>query len=182
MKIGTLLEILLNESKLVNKKTENEKEVFTMAIIRRRDYYEPFAELERLHDEVNRLFDFSLGRFPERDIGLLETGWVPAVDVFDSKDNVMVKADLPGLKKDEIDVTIQGDTVIITGEKKHDAEVKENDYVRTERFRGSFHRSITLPTAVDAAKAKAEYKNGTLELTLPKKEEAKPKQITVEVK
>ena len=153
-----------------------------MAIIKRKDYYDPLSELERLHDEVNRLFDFSLGRFPERNIGLLERGWAPAVDVYDSKDNVIVKADLPGLAKDEIDVTIEGNTVVIKGEKKHDSKVKEENYVRTERFRGVFHRTITLPNGVDSSKAKAEYKNGTLELTLPKKEEAKPKQISVEIK
>ena len=152
-----------------------------MAIIRKRDHYDPFFNLERLHNEVNRLFDFSFGGFPARDIGLFETGWIPAVDVYDAKDNVIVKADLPGLKKDEIKVTVQGNTVSIRGERKHDAEVKEKDYVRTERFRGSFQRSITLPTDVDTTKAKAAYKNGTLELTLPKKEEAKSKQINVDV-
>ncbi|MBN1493433.1 MAG: Hsp20/alpha crystallin family protein [Candidatus Omnitrophica bacterium] len=155
-----------------------------MKLIRRKDNYNPFYELDRLHNELNSLFDWTFGGggYPERQLGLLETGWAPAVDVYDSKDNILVKADVPGLKKEDIDVTIQDNTLIIRGEKKEEHEERDKDYVRTERFHGAFHRTITLPGDVDAAKAKAEYKNGTLELTLPKKEEAKPKQISVDVK
>ena len=152
-----------------------------MKLVRRKDYYDPFFELERLHSELNNLFDWSFGGSPDRSSGLLERGWAPAVDVYDSKDNILVKADLPGLKKEEIDVTIHDNTLTIKGEKTQDEEVTEDDYVRTERFYGSFHRTITLPSDVDSTKAKAEYKNGTLELTLPKREEAKPKQITVDI-
>jgi len=154
-----------------------------MKLIRRKDNYNPFSELEKLHSELNSLFDWSFGGgFPERQFGLLETGWAPAVDVYDAKDNLVVKADIPGLKKEDIDINIQNNTLVIKGEKKQEREEKEKDYVRTERFYGSFHRAITLPADVDAEKAKAEYKNGTLELILPKKEEAKPKQISVEIK
>ena len=153
-----------------------------MKLIRRKDYFDPFYELERLHGELNNLFDWSFTGMPARSSGLLETGWAPAVDIYESKDAVIVKADLPGLKKDEIDVTVQDNVMIIKGEKKQSEEIKEGDYVRTERFYGSFHRAITLPVDVDASKAKAEYKNGTLEMTLPKKEEAKPKQISVDIK
>jgi HSP20 family protein len=155
-----------------------------MKLVRRKDNYNPFYELERLQNELSSLFDWSLGGhgFPERQFGLLETGWAPAVDVQDSKDSIIVKADIPGLSKDEINVTIQNNTLIIRGEKKQEHEEKEKGYVRTERFHGSFYRAIALSTDVDAEKTKAEYKNGTLELTLPKREEAKPKQITVDVK
>jgi HSP20 family protein len=153
----------------------------TMKLIRRNDYYNPFYELERLQNEINNLFDWSFGGVPSRSSGLLETGWAPAVDVYESKDDIKVKADLPGLKKEEIDITVQDNTVVLKGEKKQDNEIKEDDCIRTERFYGSFHRVITLPSAVDSGKAKAEYKDGILELTLPKREEAKPKQISVEI-
>ncbi len=152
-----------------------------MRLAIRNNYYNPFSELERLHDEINCLFDFSFGGFPERQTGLLETGWAPAVDVYDSKDNVLVKADLPGLNKDDIDITIQDNTLILKGEKKHEAEINEDGYVRTERFCGTFQRAISLPSDVDASGVRASYKDGTLELTLPKKEEAKPKQISVDI-
>ncbi len=152
-----------------------------MKLMRRKDLYNPFYELERLHSELNSLFDWSFGSVPTRNLGLLETGWAPAVDVFESKDNVLVKADLPGLKKDEIDVTVQDNTLILRGEKKENDEIEEEGYVRTERFYGSFQRVISLPSDVDSSKAKAEYKDGILQLTLPKKEEAKPKQISVDI-
>ncbi len=152
-----------------------------MKLTRRNDYYNPFSELEQLHNEINSLFDFSFGSFPERQTGLLETGWAPAIDVYDSKDNVLVKADLPGLKKEDIDVTIQDNTLIIKGEKKPATEIDEAGYVRTERFCGAFQRAISLPAEVDSSEVKASYKDGTLALTLPKKEEAKPKQISVDI-
>jgi len=86
------------------------------------------------------------------------------------------------MKKDEIEVSVHGDTLIIKGEKKQEKEVKEKDYVRTERFYGSFNRAIRLPAAVDAPKVNASYKNGVLELVLPKKEESKPKQLKIDIK
>lgn len=146
----------------------------------RKNYYTPFYELERLQDEINSLFDWSFSGGHNRS-GLLETGWAPAVDVYDSKDNVVVKADVPGLSKEDIDVSVQDNMITIKGEKKQEKETKEEGQIRTERFVGSFQRTIALPTDVDASKARAEYKNGTLELTLPKKEEARAKQISVKI-
>lgn len=143
---------------------------------------DPFRELEQIQHEMNRLFNFSLERRTGRDAELWEGKWSPAVDVYDSKDTIVVKADLPGMNKDEIDVSVQDDTLIIKGEKKEEKEVKEKGYIRTERFSGSFSRVIALPSGVNTAKVAATYKNGVLELTLPKKEGAKPKQIKVDVK
>jgi HSP20 family protein len=143
--------------------------------------WQPFREVESLQNEVNKLFDFSLGRWPVRSMGLMEGAWSPAVDVFESKDNIMVKADIPGMEKKDIDISVHGDTLAIKGEKKEEAESKEKDYVKTERFYGSFNRALTLPSEVDADKVKASYKDGVLEIILPKKEEAKPKQIKVDV-
>jgi len=142
----------------------------------------PFSELEQIQNEMNKLFNLSIGRWPDRTSGLMEGRWSPAIDVFDSKDNILVKADIPGMAKDDINVSVHGDTLVIKGEKKQESETKEKDFVRTERYYGSFHRAVSLPAEVDANKVSATYKNGVLELTLPKKEEAKPKEITIDVK
>ena len=152
-----------------------------MALIRRNNYFDPFRELESLQNEMNNLFNFSLGRAFDRDAGLLEGTWSPAVDIYDAKDNYMVKADLPGLSKKDINVTIKNNHLIIEGEKSQEKKEKEENCIRTERFTGSFRRSIAFPTDVDADKVKANFKNGTLEMELPKKEEARPKQIQVDV-
>jgi len=141
----------------------------------------PFQELENLQREMNRLFDLTFPRLGEVDTTLLGGQWAPAIDIYDSKDNVVVKADLPGLNKDNIDVSIQDNVLTIKGEKKQEKEVKEEDYIRSERFYGSFHRSITLPSEIDSTKVRASFKDGVLELVLPKKEEAKPKQIKINV-
>lgn len=155
-----------------------------MALIpwRARDLWtDPFRDLEQIQREVNRLFDFSLSRREDKETGLLEGMWTPAVDIFDSKDNILVRADLPGLKKEDIDISVRDNVLTIKGEKKQEKEVKEKEYVRTERFYGSFHSAMSLPAGVDESKVTAAYKNGVLEITLPKKEEAKPKQIKVDV-
>lgn len=142
----------------------------------------PFSELESIQNEMNRMFNFSLGRYFDQDSTLLGSHWAPAIDVFDSQDSILVKAEIPGLKKDEIDVSIQDNTLIIKGEKKQENEVKEGNYCKTERYYGSFYRAVALPSSVDTEKTTANYKEGVLELTLTKKEEAKPKQIKVDVK
>jgi HSP20 family protein len=133
--------------------------------------------LASLRDEVNRLFDFS---WPSRDSGLF-SGWSPALDVFDDKDNLVVKVELPGLKKDEINLSLHDGVLTISGERKREHETKDGDAFRSERYFGKFQRSVTLPTAVDSTKVKATYKDGILSVDLPKAEEAKPKQIAVNV-
>lgn len=133
--------------------------------------------LASLRDEVNRLFDFS---WPSRDSGLF-SGWSPALDVFDDKDNLVVKAELPGLKKEEIELSLHDGVLTISGERKRESEKKEGESFRSERYFGKFQRSVTLPTAVDANKVNAAYKDGVLTVELPKAEEAKPKQIAVNV-
>ncbi len=145
-------------------------------------WWDSLRDLEAIQNEMNKMFNSSLVRWGDRDAGLLEGAWSPAIDIYDSKDNIMVKADIPGMKKDEIEVSVYGDTLIIKGEKKQEKEVKEKDYVRTERFYGSFNRAISLPAAVDASKVNATYQNGVLELVLPKKEDSKPKQLKIDIK
>lgn len=146
-----------------------------------KNQWDPFYEMESLHNQINRLFDFS---FPEYNGGenLLKGRWAPAVDVVDSKDRITVKADLPGLKKEDIDISLHDNVLTIKGEKKQESKVNEDDFVRTERFYGTFQRSINLGAEVDTAKANADFKDGVLQLTLPKREEAKPKQIKIDLK
>jgi HSP20 family protein len=151
-----------------------------MALIRWRPRGEmdPFRDLQ---EEINRLFDFTGGRGPLERIGLFEGEWAPAIDVYEDENKVVVKAELPGMTDKDIDVNIMSGTLTIKGEKKKEEEKKEQSYYRLDRSYGAFSRSITLPTAVDSGKATASFKNGILEIELPKKEEAKPKQVKVKV-
>lgn len=136
-----------------------------------------FDRLPSLRDELSRLFDFAM---PTRDSGLF-SGWTPALDVYDEKDNFVVKAELPGLKKEDININVHNGVLTISGERKHETEEKEGQTFRSERYFGRFQRSVTLPAAVDVAKVKASYKDGVLTIDLPKAEEAKPKQIAISV-
>jgi len=154
-------------------------EVFNMALIRwnpRREVWDPFTGLAELHDEVNRLFGASL----RRPVGF-DAVFSPAIDVALEKDNVIVTADLPGLTKDDIAVSLQDNYLTIRGEKKQETEKKDANYFLSERVYGSFMRAIELPVAVDAKKIEARFKDGVLQVTLPKTEDAKPKQIDVKV-
>ena len=141
----------------------------------------PLHGIDKLQGDMERVFnDFSSKS--NRNMGLLEGNWAPAIDVYDSHDDIMIKADLPGMNKEDIDVTIHGDTLIIKGEKKFENNVKEENYIRSERFYGNFNRTLTLPSEIDHEKVSAKYKDGVLELILSKKEEKKPKRIEVNVK
>lgn len=136
-----------------------------------------FDRLASLRDEMDRLFDFA---WPTRDSGLF-SGWSPALDVHDEKDNLVVQVELPGLKKDEIDISLHDGVLTVSGERKQEREQKEGESFRSERYFGKFQRSVTLPVAVNAQNVKATYKDGVLTVHLPKAEEAKPKQIAVNV-
>lgn len=136
-----------------------------------------FDRLASLRDEMDRLFDFS---YPSRDTGLF-SGWSPALDVYDDKDSFVVSAELPGMKKEDINISLHEGVLTISGERKHERENKEGETFRSERYFGKFQRSVTLPARVDASNVKASYKDGILWVHLPKSEEAKPKQIDVSV-
>ena len=137
----------------------------------------PFNNLNRIRSEIDRIFQdpFSL---LTQGTSFFE-GWTPALDIYEDKDKYVAKAELPGMKKEDIDVSLEGDTLTISGERKQEEEKKEGDTYRSERYFGRFQRTVTLPTAVDANKIKATYKDGVLTVTVPKTEEAKPKQIEV---
>lgn len=136
--------------------------------------------LQELRKEMDRIFQEFFGRsyFPaER----FEIEWAPAVDVSETEDAIIVKADLPGVKPEDIEINIVDNVLTIRGEKKREAEEKKENFYRVERFYGSFMRAIQLPTEVEVDKVKAQYKDGVLKITLPKKPEEKKKVIKVEV-
>ena len=137
----------------------------------------PFTALNRIRNEIERIFEdpFSL---TAPSTSFFE-GWEPSVDVYEDKDKITVKAELPGMKKEDITVALDGDTLTISGERKHEEEHKDKETYRSERYFGRFQRSITLSQQVDPRKIQANYKDGVLTVTLPKSEEAKPKQIEV---
>jgi HSP20 family protein len=142
---------------------------------------EPFRNLMGIQDEMNRLFDTMLSRWASDDKEIFGRGWAPMIDVEEDEDKVTVTAELPGLADKDIDISILGDTLTIKGEKKKEEEKKEKNYHRVERAYGAFQRSVALPTTVESDKAKASFKDGVLSVEMPKKEEAKPKQIKVKL-
>ena len=139
--------------------------------------WSPMDRLASFRDEINRLFD---GGTPARDSGLF-SGWTPALDVYDENDRFLVSVELPGLKKEEISLSFHDGVLTVSGERKHEREGKEGETFRSERYFGKFQRSVSVPAAVDAGKVTATYKDGVLLIDLPKAEEAKPKQIQVNV-
>lgn len=138
-----------------------------------------FGRLSSLRDELDRLFESpwtELARTSQ-----LLSGWTPALDVHEDKDNFIVRAELPGMKREDIDVCLHDGALSISGERKLEQKYEEAEVYRTERFFGKFQRTVSLPAAVAADKVKAQYKDGVLTITLPKTEAAKPKQIDVNV-
>lgn len=137
------------------------------------------APLRNLQNELDRLFEEPFGGW------LTPTpffeGWAPPVDVYEDKENIIVKAELPGMKKEQIEVFMSENMLHITGERKEEVETKEKESYRSERYFGRFERSIALPQGVIADKIQANYKDGLLTITCPKSEEAKRKQIEVKV-
>ena len=139
--------------------------------------FEPFRGVT-LQDQINRLFNESFDR--NSDEASLTT-WAPAVDIYETEQELVVKADIPDVKPEELDIRVENNILTIRGERKFEKKVTENNYLRVERSYGSFSRSFSLANTVNTEAIKAEYKNGVLTLTVPKREEAKPKQIKVNV-
>jgi HSP20 family protein len=107
--------------------------------------------------------------------------WAPLVDIFEKGDDLIIRAEIPGVEKEDIDVQVEGNTLMLRGERKREAEFKEDDAYRLERAFGSFVRSFRLPKTVDSSRIAAAYENGVLEITLPKAEESKPKKVDIKV-
>jgi HSP20 family protein len=150
-----------------------------MAIVR---WTDPFKELALLQDRLNRAFVDPSGA-SGRDEALFTSGsWVPPVDIFQNgAHEVVIKAELPEMKREDIDITVDNGTLTIKGEKRMATDVKEEQFHRVERRYGTFSRSFSLPPAVDATKVGAEYRDGVLTVKLPLRDDAKPRQIKVDV-
>jgi HSP20 family protein len=146
-----------------------------MAITR----FDPFREFVTLQDRVSRLF----GDVYLRDEDVTQHGhWVPAVDIYETETHdLVIKAELPDMTREDIEVTVESNTLTLRGTKKPPVDVKDEQFRRVERRYGAFSRSFTLPTTVDASKVAAEYRNGVLTVKLPFREEARPRTINVEV-
>lgn len=140
--------------------------------------WDPFRGLSTFQDEVNRLFDST---FKGNSGSSTLTAWAPAVDIYETENEVVVKADLPDLSEKDIDVRVENNTLTIRGERKFDQTVKEDNFLRVERAYGTFSRSFGLPNTVNTEGIQATYKDGVLKVELPKRAESKPKQVKVNV-
>jgi HSP20 family protein len=140
--------------------------------------WEPSRGLTTLQDQINRLFSNSLDQTGEE---ASLSAWAPAVDIYETEHELVVKADLPEVDPKDLDIRVESNILTIRGERKFEKNVNEENYLRVERSYGSFARSFTLANTVNAEAIKADYQNGVLTLSIPKREEAKPKQIKVNV-
>ena len=140
--------------------------------------WEPFRDLVTTQDRFNRLFNETFSRV-FGDEGTSSKAWLPPVDIVENDNNVVLKAELPGINPNDIEVRVEDNTLYMKGERKFEKDVKEENLHRVERSYGSFNRTFALPSSIDADKVQAEYKDGVLTLTMPKREEAKPKTIKI---
>lgn len=143
--------------------------------------WDPWRDFGSLQERINKMFDDTIRSASTGDEELVTGAWSPAVDIHETDVSYVVSADLPGLNRDDIEIGVEDNTLTIKGEKRFEEKVPRDKYIRIERSYGKFVRSFSLPQNVDAAKIKATFKDGILDLTLPKKEEAKPKRIAVDV-
>ena len=143
--------------------------------------FDPFRELATMQDRINRIFGDAYTRRYDDD--LTQRGeWFPPVDIYENANQeIVLKAELPGLAREDIHLRVENNTLTLRGERKRESEVKQEQYHRVERSYGAFSRSFSLPTRIDTDKVRAEFKEGVLSITLPVKAEAKPRQIEVAV-
>jgi HSP20 family protein len=140
--------------------------------------WNPWRDATTLQHQINRLFDDSMIRAAGADDDFMGT-WYPVVDLFEKDDSFVFKAELPGLKKEDISIDLKDRVLTLKGERRYENEVKEENYFRRERSYGKFQRAFRLPAEIDPDKIKAEFKDGLLEIEVPKPEEHKPKAITI---
>lgn len=145
-----------------------------MSIVR----YDPFRDLRSLQDEVNRLFSTNLSR-NFSDEGIARGAWNPSVDIFENKEQIVLEAELPGMSREDFDLSVENNVLTLRGERRFEKKEESDNYHRVERSYGSFSRSFTLPQTVSGEGATAEYHNGVLRVTLPKREEVKARRIEI---
>lgn len=138
--------------------------------------YDPFRELRSLQDEVNRIFS---GVAPANREDMLNGAWSPRVDIFENKDSLVLEAELPGMNRDDFELSFENNVLTLKGERRFEKKTENDNYHRIERSYGAFTRSFTLPQTVTAEGAKAEFDNGILHVSLPKREETKARKIEV---
>ncbi len=139
--------------------------------------YDPFRDLRSLQDEMNRLFSGTFSRSGQDEI--MRGAWNPQVDIFENKDQIVLEAELPGMKAEDVNISIENNILTLYGERKFEKKNEQDNFHRVERSYGSFTRSFTLPPTVSSENANAEFENGVLRLTLAKREEAKPRRIEI---
>lgn len=142
--------------------------------------WNPLREMAVLHNNFNRFFDDNLFPIRRFDADMNLGTWNPAVDIYEEKDRFVIKAELPGLDRKDIEVDLKDHVLTLTGERSYENEVNDDSYYRKERAFGKFHRSFTLPANLKADDINAEFKDGLLTILIPKPEEEKPKQITIQ--
>ena len=140
--------------------------------------YDPFRELRALQDEVNRVFSGSFNR-GGGESGMMRGAWNPSVDIFENKDQIVLEAELPGLKPEDVNISIENNVLTLHGERKFEKKDDSDNFHRVERSYGSFTRSFTLPPTVSSENVDAVFDNGILRLSLAKREEAKPRRIEI---
>ena len=145
-----------------------------MAVVR----WDPFRDLNVLQDRMNRLFADAGRNWPDGEPSST-TSWSPAVDIFETEGEIVVKAELPGMERKDIQLNLENNVLTLKGERKFQKETKDDNYHRIERSYGVFSRAFSIPTSVDEEKIRADYKDGVLKIALPKKEQVKPKQIRI---
>jgi HSP20 family protein len=145
-----------------------------MAVVR----WDPFRDLNMLQERMNRMFD-DAGRGWRNDEATATTTWSPAVDIFETEGEIVVKAELPGMERKDITLNLEKNVLSLRGERRFEKETKDDNYHRIERSYGTFSRAFSIPATVDEEKIRADYKDGVLKIVLPKKEQAKPKQIRI---
>jgi len=143
--------------------------------------WDPFRNVAALQDRINRIFDESFSRSADVDDHISMSAWKPSVDIYETDEAIILKAELPGIKKEDVSVEIKDNVLTLRGERVEDKEIKEGSYFRKERCFGTFSRAFNLQHRVQPDKIKAKFKDGILEIEIPKPEEEKPKQITVNV-
>ena len=148
-----------------------------MTIVR----WDPFRNMTTLQDRINRIFDETASRSKEYDDEVSKCDWRPIVDIYDSEKAIVISAELPGVTKENITLNVKENILTLKGERKAEEEVKHENYYRKERCFGAFERAFTLPSAVDPGKITANFKDGILKIEIPKPEEKRPKQITINV-
>jgi len=143
--------------------------------------WDPLRDLLSIQDRMNRLFEQTLSRSRAEE-GIAASTWSPAVDIYETPETIVMKAELPGLSREDIEIQIRDNALTLRGERRFAKDAQQENYLRIERAYGAFQRSFTLPATIQQDKIRAVFRDGVLELTLPKAEETKPKKIAIEVR